>query len=437
MDRRRFLGCAAAVGAGLSGTAALAGCARDDDALTFFFQARPEEARVRMRIIDAFQRRHPDIRVRTVLSGPDPLQQMLTYCAGGKCPDVLMAWELLYAGLADRGVLLDLNTMLGRDPRYAAQLRADSAPALYDTFAFKGAQYALPEQWSGVFLFYNTALFEQAGVAPPPARWTEAWTFAEFLAAAQAITKRDRSGRIARYGFVDAWVPYLSAACFGMNNGAEWFRPAVNPTAHGLADPRFTAGFQFYADLAIKHRVAPKPAEVQAVSTQDLFLSGRAGMMMGGHWLYSEVVGADNLPFDVTVLPVGPDAGGRASKSDVGTTGLAIAAGSPRREQAWEFVRFATGPEGQAIIADSGLFVPVLKSVVHSPAFAAAHAGVRNLEVFTGGLDNSHQFPVTPKWGEVSATLDRGFNKVLRGAATADSFRHGLSADVDRLLGQA
>ena len=79
----------------------------DDDALTFFFAANPEEADARMRVVDAFQRRHPDIKVRTLLSGPDALQHVSIYCAGGKCPDVLMAWEFTYAGLAERGVLLD------------------------------------------------------------------------------------------------------------------------------------------------------------------------------------------------------------------------------------------------------------------------------------------------------------------------------------------
>ncbi|MGH3562248.1 MAG: extracellular solute-binding protein, partial [Mycobacterium sp.] len=131
-------------GAGLLGAAALApwatGCAGDDNALTFFFAANPEEADARMRIIEAFQHEHRDIKVRTVLSGGNPMQQMSTFCVGGKCPDVLMAWELSYAGLADRGVLLDLGTMLARDREFAAELAADSVAALYQTFAFNGSQ---------------------------------------------------------------------------------------------------------------------------------------------------------------------------------------------------------------------------------------------------------------------------------------------------------
>ncbi|MEC3952085.1 sugar ABC transporter substrate-binding protein [Nocardia sp. CDC153] len=436
-DRRTLLRSAGLAGLfGVSGGLGATGCAGgDDDAVTFFFQARPEEARARLRIIDEFQRRRPDIRIRTIMSGPDPLQQMLTYCAGGKCPDVLMAWELLYAGLADRGVLVDLREFLDRDPEYAARLRADGYATLRDTFVWDGGQYALPEQWSGVFVYYNRKLFDEAGIRPP-VRWSQAWTFSEFLTAAQRLTHRDPDGRTRQWGFVDAWVPYFSAACFGMNNGCEWFSPPVRPTRTNLGDARFAEGLQFYADLAVRHGVAPSVGDRQSVSAQDLFRSGRAAMLMGGHWLYSEFAGRDDLDVDVTVLPVGPH-GGPGAITDIGSTGLAIAAASPRREQAWEFVKFATGPEGQAIIAESGLFVPVLRSAMGSPGFAAAHPGLRNLEVFTEGPENSRPLAVTPLWGKVEALLERGCNRVLRGAATAVSLGGQTSADIDQLLGAA
>ncbi|MGX1763421.1 extracellular solute-binding protein, partial [Streptomyces lydicus] len=232
------------------------------------------------------------------------------------------------------------------------------------------------------------------------------------------------------WGFADAWVPYYSAACFGMNNGTPWFTPSVAPTRTNLGDPRFAAGVQFYADLALRHGIAPKVADQLSVSAPDLFRAGRAAMVLGGHWLYSEFAGRDGLSVDVTVLPVGPH-GGPGAVSDVGSTGLAIAADSPRIEQAWEFVKFATGPVGQAIIAASGLFVPVLKSAMRSPGFVAAHREIRNLAVLTEGPDNSRPLPVTPAWGKISALLERDANRVLRGAAPATALD---PAGVDVLL---
>ncbi|MDA3662578.1 sugar ABC transporter substrate-binding protein [Mycobacterium xenopi] len=406
-------------------------CSGDDGALTFFFAANPEEADARMRVIDAFARQHPDIKVRTLLSGPGAMQQIATFCAGGKCPDVLMAWEMTYAELADRGVLLDLNTMLAQDKDFAAQLKADSIPSLYDTFTFNGGQYALPEQWSGNYLFYNRRLFADAGVPPPPRNWEQPWSFAQFLETARALTKRDGSGRATQWGFVDTWAPPYSAGLFAMNNGAPWCSPRRNPTHVNFDNDAFIEGVQFYADLATKHRVAPTVTEQQSMSTMDLFSVGKAAMALGGHRRYQTFDRAEGLDFDVTILPTGPK--GQGAHSNIGTTGLAIAASSPRTEQAWEFVKFAAGPVGQALIGESRLFVPVLRSAIDSGGFAKAHSRLRNLAVLTGGPAHSEGLPISPAWEKVNALIDRNFGPVLRGARPATSLT-GLTGAVEEVL---
>jgi len=385
-----------------------------------------------LRVVDAFARRHPDIKVRTLLSGPDALQHMSIYCAGGKCPDVLMAWDLTYAGLAERGVLLDLNTMLAQDKTFAAELKAESIASLYETFTFDGGQYAFPEQWSGTFLFYNKKLFAEAGVRPPPGRWEQPWSFGDFLDTAKALTKRERSGRVRQWGYVDTWVASYSAGLFGTNNGVPWSTPRMNPTHLNFDNDAFIEGIQFYADLANKHKVAPTASETQSMSTMDLFSSGRAAMALGGHWRYQTADRANGLDFDVGVLPAGPR--GRAGRSNIGTTGLAIAASSRRKQQAWEFVKFATGPVGQAVSGETGLFVPVLRTAIKSAGFAKAHARIDNLHVLTGGPAHSEGMPVTPNWPKIASLMDRNVGPVLRGSRPATSLAGGLAHAIDEVL---
>lgn len=156
------------------------------------------------------------------------------------------------------GVLLDLNTLLARDQAFAAELKSDSIGALYETFTFNGGQYAFPEQWSGNFLFYNKQLFDDAGVPPPPGSWERPWSFAEFLDAAQALTKQGRSGRDRQWGFVNAWVSFYAAGLFAMNNGVPWSVPRMNPTHLNFDHDGFLEAVQFYADLTNKHKVAPQ-----------------------------------------------------------------------------------------------------------------------------------------------------------------------------------
>ncbi|HUO38554.1 MAG TPA: sugar ABC transporter substrate-binding protein [Mycobacterium sp.] len=424
-------------GAGALSMASLApwaaGCA-SDDALTFFFAANPDEYHARMRIVDEFRRRHPDIKVRALLSsGPDVMQPLLTFCAGGKCPDVLMAWELTYAELADRGVLLDLNTMLARDQAFAAELKADSITALYDTFTFRGGQYALPEQWSGNYLFYNKQLFAETGLKPPPKRWETPWTFSEFLDTANGLTKRHGAGSTTQWGFVDTWEPSYSAGLFAMNNGVPWSTPRVYPTHLNFDSDAFIEGVQFYGELANKHKVAPNESKTQAMSTPDLFATGNAAIALGGHWRHQTFIRADGLDFDVTPLPIGPNRTGKSACSNIGATGLAISASSRRKEQAWEFVKFVTGPVGQALIGESSLFVPVLRSALNSAGFAKAHHQVGNLGVLTEGPGYSEGLPITPAWEKVDALMDRYFPPVLRGSRPATSLT-GLSRRVDEVL---
>lgn len=424
-------------GAGAIGAASIAllptACGSDDDdALTFFFAANPEEADARLRVVDAFERRHPDIKVRTLLSGPDALQHVSIYCAGGKCPDVLMAWEFTYSGLAERDVLLDLNTMLAGDNAFAAELKADSVPSMYETFTYNGGQYAFPEQWSGVFLYYNKKLFAEAGVRPPPGRWSETWSFGEFLDAAQSLTKRDSSGRVNQWGFVDTWAPYYSALLFGMNNGVPWSNPRMSPTHLNFDDPAFIEGIQFYADLNNKYRVAPSASESQSMSQTDLFTSGHAAMALGGHWRYQTLERANDLDFDIAVLPTGPK--GRAARSNIGTTGLAIASSSPRKKQAWEFVKFATGPVGQAVIGETGLFVPALRSALRSAGFAKAHNRISNIAVLTGGPAHAEGLPITPAWPKIVGLMDRNLGPVLRGSRPATALTGELAPKIDEVL---
>ena len=431
--RRGLLRGAGALTAASLAPWAAAGCAPDDDALTFFFAANPDEFDARMRVVDEFQRRHPDIKVRPVLSGPGVMQQLSTFCAGGRCPDVLMAWELTYAELAARGVLLDLNTMLARDRTFATELKSDSIGALYDTFAFNGGQYALPEQWSGNYLVYNKRLFAEAGAPAPPKTWEQPWSFAEFLDAATALTRRDGSGRAAQWGFVNMWFSYYSAGLFAMNNGVPWSTPLKNPAHFNFDNDAFIEAVQFYADLANKYKVAPDASEVQSMSTPDLFAAGKAAIGLVGHWRHQTFIRADGLDFDVAPLPVGPRRQGQPACSNIGSTGLAISVSSQRKEQAWEFVKFATGPVGQELVAESSLFVPVLRSALDSTGFAKAHQHVGNLAVLTQGPASSEGLPVTPAWEKIVALMDRNFGPVLRGSRPATALA-GLSQALDEVL---
>ena len=401
--------------------------------LTFYFGANPQEAETRQLIIDAFMEKFPQIKIKPQVAEGNATQEIQVQFAGGASPDILMAWELDYAGLASRGVYRDLNEFIDNDPDYADVVETEHIPELIGMFNWEGAQYVLPEQFAGVVLYYNTAMFEEAGIEPPPADWTDdSWTWDRFLEAAQALTKKD-GDRVSQYGFVDAWWPPLSAAVIGTGNGGAWFDQYVNPTASTISDPNFTAAVQWYSDLANVHHVAPTVEETATQAGVEMFMANRAAMALVGHWMYPAFSTTDGLEFEVGVLPVGPS--GTTPKTDLGSTGLAISSQTKYPEHAWEFVKFSTGPEGQQLIAESGLFVPVLRSLAESDAFLGAHDAIQNASVFSTGIENAVELPITPVWNEIAAVWTRETDKVLQGEASAEEVHAMLEEEINKLLG--
>lgn len=403
--------------------------------LTFYFGANTVEAETRQEIIDGFQAKFPQIKISPVVAGPDAVQELQTQFAGGAGPDIMMAWELSYAGLADRGIFTDLNQFIANDAEYQALIEADHTPELIDMFKYKDAQFVLPEQFTDVVLYYNKRHFEEAGLTPPPADWTDAtWTWDKFLETALALTKKDGS-RVQQFGFVDAWWPSLSSMVIGTGNGGSWFDQYVNPTRATITDPKIMEALQWYADLINVHNVAPTAEQAQTQGGIEVFLAGRASMTLVGHWMYPAMadLNADgNLDFDIGILPVGPQ--GTTAKTDLGSTGLSVSAETEYQQQAWEFVKYSTGVEGQTLIAQSGLFVPVLKSVGASEAYLSAHAAVQNASVFTSGLQHAVPLPISAKWGEVSAAWDRETIKVLQGQGTAADLYPPLEEELNTIL---
>lgn len=402
--------------------------------ITFFFGANPAEAETRQKVIDAFMAKFPQIKVNAHIAEGDAIPELQTMIAGGSAPDVMMAWELSYAGLGERGIYADLNTFLQNDPEHFGIVQEDMEPALVQMFQWNGAQYVLPEQYAGVFLYYNKDLFDAAEVAYPSADWNDtSWTYDSFLQAAQALTVGD-GDRVSQYGFADGWWPPLSAMVWATSNGGNWYDTYVNPTASTLADPKMVEGVQFYADLVNVHNVAPSSESLLTQGGADMFMGGRAAMCLVGHWFYPAFSEIEELNFDVAVFPVGP--GGTTPKTDLGSTGLAVSATTEHPEAAWEFVKFSTGPEGQAVIAESGLFIPVLRSVGQSEAFTGAHTKIQNTQVFIDAMEASIPLPITPAWNAVSELWSREVARVIEGKAPASEVLPALDPQINELLAQ-
>lgn len=77
----------------------------------------------------------------------------------------------------------------------AKELLTDIDPALLKGFTVDGKLYLLPEEWNNMVIYYNTKVFKEAGITPPP----DNWTWDDFLTLAKRLTSGE--GPDKRFGF--------------------------------------------------------------------------------------------------------------------------------------------------------------------------------------------------------------------------------------------
>ncbi|MCA9906626.1 MAG: extracellular solute-binding protein, partial [Anaerolineae bacterium] len=183
--------------------------AQDTTTIRFFtFSAAPDHLEDLDTIIQAFQAENPDITVE-VSTAPfaDYFTLLQADVVSGDTPDV---FELNYENFvtyAANGTLLDIGGMVSGD--------APFYPRALEAFQYDGTQYALPETFSTVLMFYNADLFDQAGVAYPSTDWT--WTDATEAAAAIRALGDDVWGL---YSPTQFWEFYKKA---GQNGDCQFF----------------------------------------------------------------------------------------------------------------------------------------------------------------------------------------------------------------------
>ena len=172
--RRAVLGAAA----GALFAPLLAGCSDGGGAstaaggkvtLTFAWWGNDDRAQRTNAAVALFEKRHPNITVRTSFAGyPAYVQKLATQAAGGDLPDVAQLDYRQISQYAGSGTLLDLGPYL----RNGTLRTADFDKTLTRTGVYDNKQYALPMGKGTTGIVYDAAVFKKAGVATPQPGWT-------------------------------------------------------------------------------------------------------------------------------------------------------------------------------------------------------------------------------------------------------------------------
>jgi multiple sugar transport system permease protein len=366
--------------------------------LTYMGWGNPQEANISRSLLAAFEKTHPNIRVKYILA-TDFDSKLRTMMAGDMAPDVF------YMSVANVAVYAGKNTLLNLDP-YIKASRFDTSdffPQLLNGFRYQGHLYGLPKDFTTDVVYYNKDLFDRDHVPYPKAGWT--WD--DMRDSAKRLTHDfDRDGRIDQFG-----LQYLG----GTAHSYSWFRQAgarlftPDGSKFAMNSPEGLRALQFLHDLDYKDHVALSTSAAAGRDAQAEFSNGRLAMFVGyGRWLVPRFREMNKFRWDVVVLPRD-----KKPATGIATVSYSISARSKHPQEAWDLVKFLTGPQGQAMNSELGLAIPALKSVAYGPAFLNPKSAI-NDRAFLDEMPYAEIPPITPNPNEFDQIVNPIWEQVLQ-----------------------
>jgi ABC-type glycerol-3-phosphate transport system substrate-binding protein len=204
---------------------------------------------------ETFEAEHPNIKLELdYVSYGDKDTKYATEIQAGAGPDVIHLHAYSLRSFIERGFLMDITPFIEEEGDDA--FLSPWYPQTLAMMQYEGAYYAIPGDFMSMALFYNTNLYEEAGLDPskPPATWDE------FLEYAQALTRdRDGDGQVDTWGFgtMGAIAPgfELRFSPILFSHGGDYLNEDY--TCSALNTPEAKEAFAFFTGLFTEYEVIP------------------------------------------------------------------------------------------------------------------------------------------------------------------------------------
>jgi ABC-type glycerol-3-phosphate transport system substrate-binding protein len=345
ISRRLFIGTTAAAAAGL----AMPNIARaQQTTLKVVWMGWPD-GHV-LPLMAEFEKRNPTIKLAVERM---PFQQIFQALevrlnARNADPDIYIVDSPLTASYASRGHLMELDSIIDRK-RFA--------PSGLAAASYNGKIYSAPFGSSMQVLFYNKAMFNAAGIAPPSADPAARWTWEQVVEAGRKMAKP--SENIWGFTFEQQERPYqllpLGQSLGGTALSQDGFK------ATGFIDgPAFVEGFTFMQKMYTEAKISP-PGQFDPTLTPELFGTGKCAMMVAGTFVFDTLKSKfPNLDFGVAPHPY------FAKGKPVTPTGAWHFGVNPRTQQkaaATQFVTDMLSDDMNALWFKLRPYVPTLNAV--------------------------------------------------------------------------
>jgi sn-glycerol 3-phosphate transport system substrate-binding protein len=373
-----------------------------------------------------FEKENPGIKVKPIYAGTyqETIVKALTAHKAGDPPvtSVLLSTDMFTLIDEDAIVPIDAVATSAEDRAWLKSF----FPAFMMNSQTGGKTWGVPFQRSTVVLYWNKELFKEAGLDPnkPPATW------AEMLAFAQKLTKRDGSGNTTQWGIQvpSSGFPYWLFQGFTTQNGVELMNAAGDTTYYDK--PEVIEALQFWVDLGRKHRVMPQGVVEWGTTPRDFF-ERKIAMMWTTTGNLTNVKNNAKFDFGVAMLP----AGKRRGSPTGGGNFYVFKKSTPQQQQAaLRFIRWITSPERAAQWGIDTGYVAVRPDAWETPVMKTYVAGFPAAAVARDQLPHAVAELSTHENQRVTKALNDGLQAALTGAKTPTQAMQDAQREAERIL---
>lgn len=364
-------------------------------------------------LIANFQEANPDITIKHVtFPYADYQTRVVAAKVAGQGPDVVQ----LFYGWLDNFVTGGLIQPLDPAVFPHDEIESEFFP-IVSAMKRGDDYYGLPTAVRSLALFYNKALFEEAGLDPenPPQ------TLDELVAAAEATTKRDGSGNITSEG--------ITVEMGGQDH--HWWREVLirqfggqpysdDGTQVTYDDDAGLAALTFHSGLQTEHNVglAGFMDEGQAA-----FRAGLAAMTIDGTFRLGAFA-SNAFEWGVAELPANAD-GLKSNYSSYFANAIGAMAEGEELEAAQKFLAYISSPEAMEVW---------LEVVGELPARKAAALTEKNLAdpiygPFLKGLEYAYTTRFVDEAAQRQVIIDMENRILLEGQDPAESLAQGAKEE--------
>lgn len=347
LSRRSIVGGLAAstvTGAGLRGAVAQSGAVTEISYNGFLDPANINDPRAaaQNRMIEAFERANPSIRVKVIVD-PSGANGVRAARAKSNSPDVIRVANFQQPEYAATGSILPLDEFVARDG-----IDVNDWLIPLDQAKINGRLWGLQQDFRIPILIYRKSRFLEAQVSAPPSTYREVGELGAKLTKGANIAYAVPLGVNGGIGGAQAFNEFIVSSILAGNTGAL-FAPDGRKIA--FPEERLLLAAETVRDLFAKKASTSVSLQYGYNELQDALRSGTVASATFGLYRYKTMersVANNDLAWAVAPSLAADD------KQTVYGFQLSINANSPRKDAAWQFVKFMASPEAQIIAASGG-----------------------------------------------------------------------------------